>query len=146
MDDRKARDAGRSYSTIPRSATQRVPIFVATHKGIGIAGGLRRQVPSEGNNHSRRHLSCIPFRKAECAAMRDLIRGSLINMNVTLQSVITCPHCGTAKEENMPTDACQFFYECSACHTMLRPKTGDCCVFCSYGSMPCPSIQVQRTQ
>ncbi|MEQ1674046.1 MAG: hypothetical protein ABL865_03295, partial [Candidatus Nitrotoga sp.] len=49
----------------------------ATHKGIGIAGGLRRQVPGEGNNHSRRHLSCIPFRKAECAVMRDLIRGSL---------------------------------------------------------------------
>ena len=79
MDDRKARDAGRSYSTIPRSATQRVPVFIATHKGIGIAGGLRRQAPSEGNNHSRRHLSCIPSRKAECATMRDLIRGSLIN-------------------------------------------------------------------
>ena len=77
MDDHKARDAGRSYSTIPRSATQRVPIFVATHKGIGIAGGLRRHAPGEGNNHSRRHLSCIPSRKAECAAMRDLIRGSL---------------------------------------------------------------------
>ncbi len=62
---------------IARSTTQRVPIFVATHKGIGIAGGLRCQAPSEGNNHSRRHLSCIPSRKAECAAMRDLIRGSL---------------------------------------------------------------------
>ncbi|MEQ1837424.1 MAG: GDCCVxC domain-containing (seleno)protein [Candidatus Nitrotoga sp.] len=67
-------------------------------------------------------------------------------MNVTLQSVITCPHCSTAKEENMPTDACQFFYECSACHIVLCPKTGDCCVFCSYGSMPCPSIQVQCAQ
>ena len=78
MDDRKARDADRSYSTIPRSATQLVPIFVATHKGIGIAGGLQRQAPSEGNNHSRRHRICIPFRKAECAAMRDLIRGSLM--------------------------------------------------------------------
>ncbi|MEQ1673777.1 MAG: hypothetical protein ABL865_01885, partial [Candidatus Nitrotoga sp.] len=37
----------------------------------------------EGNNHSRRHLSCIPFRKAECAAMRDLIRGSLAYPNST---------------------------------------------------------------
>jgi hypothetical protein len=26
------------------------------------------------------------------------------------ESVITCPHCATAKSETMPTDACRFFY------------------------------------
>jgi hypothetical protein len=57
------------------------------------------------------------------------------------ESVITCPSCGTAKLEAMPTDACQFFYECTGCGTLLRPKPGDCCVFCSYGSVPCPPIQ-----
>jgi len=36
----------------------------------------------------------------------------------------------------MPTDACQFFYECAGCKRILRPKTGECCVFCSYGSVP----------
>ena len=41
----------------------------------------------------------------------------------------------------MPTDACLFFHECSACHVLLRPRAGDCCVFCSYGSVPCPPIQ-----
>jgi alkylmercury lyase len=41
----------------------------------------------------------------------------------------------------MPTDACQFYYDCSGCGTLLRPKPGDCCVFCSYGSVPCPPIQ-----
>jgi hypothetical protein len=41
----------------------------------------------------------------------------------------------------MPTDACQYFYECTGCGTLLRPKKGDCCVFCSYGSVPCPPIQ-----
>ena len=60
------------------------------------------------------------------------------------ESVITCPHCGAAKLETMPTDACQFFYECSGCRTLLRPKQGDCCVFCSYGSVPCPPIQEAR--
>jgi hypothetical protein len=25
--------------------------------------------------------------------------------------------------------------------TMLRPEPGDCCVFCSYGSVPCPPVQ-----
>ena len=61
-----------------------------------------------------------------------------------LHSEITCPHCGHRKLETMPTDACQFFYECEGCHRLLRPKPEDCCVFCSYGSVPCPPIQLQR--
>jgi hypothetical protein len=61
-----------------------------------------------------------------------------------LQSVITCPHCGAAKSETMPTEACWYFYECSSCGTRLPPKPGDCCVFCSYGSVPCPPIQALR--
>jgi hypothetical protein len=60
---------------------------------------------------------------------------------VVLESVITCPHCGTAKMERMPTDSCQIVYECTGCGVSLRPKRGDCCVFCSYGSVPCPPIQ-----
>lgn len=60
---------------------------------------------------------------------------------IVLQSVITCPKCGFAKNETMPTDACQFFYQCENCETMLKPKSGDCCVFCSYGTVKCPPIQ-----
>lgn len=63
---------------------------------------------------------------------------------VILESVLTCPHCGHSQQETMPTDACLFYYECPACHTLLRPKPGDCCVFCSFGSVPCPPIQQQR--
>ncbi len=62
-------------------------------------------------------------------------------MNVQLVSEITCPNCGHKKEEEMPTDACQFFYECEKCKTILKPTEGDCCVYCSYGSVSCPSIQ-----
>jgi hypothetical protein len=61
---------------------------------------------------------------------------------VILQSVITCPKCGRRAEETMPTNACLFFYECSQCGATLKPKTGDCCVFCSYGSVPCPPVQM----
>jgi hypothetical protein len=64
---------------------------------------------------------------------------------VTLQSVLTCPSCGHSKEETMPTDACQWFYECSGCGVVLKPKAGDCCVYCSYGSVPCPPIQETGT-
>jgi hypothetical protein len=45
----------------------------------------------------------------------------------------------------MPVDACQFYYECTTCKTLLRPRPGDCCVFCSYGSKSCPSSQKQRS-
>lgn len=61
-----------------------------------------------------------------------------------LDSVLTCPQCGHTEAEVMPTDACQFFYECGHCKAMLRPKAGDCCVFCSYGSVKCPPLQLQR--
>ncbi|WP_236598863.1 GDCCVxC domain-containing (seleno)protein [Ramlibacter monticola] len=60
---------------------------------------------------------------------------------VVLQSRLTCPNCGHAKTETMRLDACQYFYECEQCHTVLRPKAGDCCVFCSYGSVRCPPVQ-----
>lgn len=57
------------------------------------------------------------------------------------ESIITCPNCGHQKEETMPTDACQYFYECENCHQVIKPKAGDCCVYCSYGTVKCPSIQ-----
>lgn len=58
-----------------------------------------------------------------------------------LESTLTCPHCAFQATETMPTDACLYFYNCKGCGTLLRPKTGDCCVFCSFGTMPCPPIQ-----
>lgn len=41
---------------------------------------------------------------------------------IELRSEITCPHCGHRRIEEMPKDACQFFYECGGCHILLRPK------------------------
>ncbi len=61
-----------------------------------------------------------------------------------LHSTLTCPECGGASTETMPTDACQYFYDCRHCGTVLKPLHGDCCVFCSYGDMPCPPIQEAR--
>lgn len=63
---------------------------------------------------------------------------------IMLQSVLACPRCRHTIEETMPTDACVYVYKCPQCHTLLRPKAGDCCVFCSYGSVKCPPVQMQR--
>ncbi len=62
-----------------------------------------------------------------------------------LLSLITCPQCGHRVEETMPTNACLFFYDCPGCHARLKPRAGDCCIFCSYGSVPCPPIQLGET-
>ncbi len=60
---------------------------------------------------------------------------------IRLKTVLSCPECGYKKEEVMPTDACQYFYKCESCGKMLKPLPGDCCVFCSYGTVPCPPVQ-----
>jgi hypothetical protein len=60
-----------------------------------------------------------------------------------LRSEITCPECGAKSVEEMPTDACQYFYDCRHCGRVLKPKPGDCCVFCSYGTLPCPPVQME---
>jgi hypothetical protein len=61
---------------------------------------------------------------------------------IVLASLMTCPHCRTAAMERMPVDACLIVYKCGSCAALLRPKPGDCCVFCSYGSVPCPAAQI----
>ena len=67
-------------------------------------------------------------------------------MEVLIKTRLTCPECGTAQDAEMPTDACQFFYECVNCSAVLKPKQGDCCVFCSYADTPCPPIQLENAR
>jgi hypothetical protein len=61
-----------------------------------------------------------------------------------MTATISCPACGRHFMEVMPEDYCLLFYECPACKAELRPKRGDCCVFCSYADKPCPSKCNQR--
>jgi hypothetical protein len=64
---------------------------------------------------------------------------------VVLKSTLTCPHCDRERAETMPTDSCLFFWQCPGCGARLKPNAGDCCVFCSYGSVPCPLVQEARS-
>ena len=63
-------------------------------------------------------------------------------MAAVTEATITCPACGHAERETMPTNACRFFYACAGCGVMLTPLPGDCCVFCSYADHRCPPKQV----
>lgn len=58
-----------------------------------------------------------------------------------LESKITCSFCKHEKIGTMPVNSCLFFYTCEKCSQRIKPKSGDCCVFCSYGNISCPPIQ-----
>jgi hypothetical protein len=58
--------------------------------------------------------------------------------------MITCPACGHRAQEEMPTDACVYVYCCKKCGLEMKPRKGDCCVFCSYADVPCPPVQTER--
>lgn len=64
-----------------------------------------------------------------------------MSKTILKESTLTCPECGKRSKEEMPADSCQFFWECPNCNTVIKPKQGDCCVFCSYGDVVCPPIQ-----
>ena len=63
---------------------------------------------------------------------------------IRTKTKLTCPVCGFTETVEMPTDACQISYKCMNCNTLLVPKKGDCCVFCSYAEVPCPPKQIER--
>ena len=65
---------------------------------------------------------------------------------VELQSILTCPKCGFRATETMPEDCCLYFYDCRHCGASVKPKAGDCCVFCSYGTVPCPPKQTANSR
>lgn len=56
-------------------------------------------------------------------------------------SKITCPECGSRSLDQMPANASVYFYHCLRCNAIFKPKHGDCCVYCSYGTMRCPPRQ-----
>ena len=62
-------------------------------------------------------------------------------MAAITECTLTWPACGHVSRETMALDACVFFHVCAGCGVRLKPKSGDCCVFCSYGDVKCPPIQ-----
>ncbi|ARN81313.1 GDCCVxC domain-containing (seleno)protein [Methylocystis bryophila] len=56
-------------------------------------------------------------------------------------SKLTCPACGFQESLAMPDDACVIRHACAFCGAEMRPRPGDCCVFCSYGDVACPPKQ-----
>ncbi len=54
-----------------------------------------------------------------------------------LIGTLTCPHCGSKQQAEIPTGKCIPFYRCDACGKIVQ-ATKSCCVFCDYGDRKCP--------
>lgn len=59
-------------------------------------------------------------------------------------STLTCPHCDKRSHDQMPANACVYFYHCMRCNAVFKPLPGDCCVYCSYGDVPCLPRQFEE--
>lgn len=64
--------------------------------------------------------------------------------NLKTVATLTCLKCQAIQTAKMPEDARQHFYKCQKCGEMLSPKPSDCCVFCSYADVKCPSRQEEQ--
>ncbi len=65
-------------------------------------------------------------------------------MSIQTTATLICPNCQTSQTVEMSIDACQFFYKCEKCSEIMKPKPGDCCVFCSYANIKCPPKQKEE--
>ena len=130
----------------PASAARQA---AATGSGAGVSIPFHYDAASDADyfgQESRATPSCV---LSTCRDLSPVYRPSWRSAprhhsamtKVILQSSITCPECGHVTSETTPTDACQWFHECRNCKTILHPKPGDCCVFCSYGTIKCPPVQ-----
>ena len=124
---------GRGISLACAEAQQFVASGIRDSQQLGIGHGVQ-PVHSLGGIWAALPLVDQPSPINLAATMPDATP-------IVLLSELTCPHCGHRDRLTMPTDACLFFHECAACHAVMRPKAGDCCVFCSYGSVVCPPMQ-----
>jgi hypothetical protein len=59
------------------------------------------------------------------------------------KSVIKCPICKYKKEIPIPVGSL-LLYDCEECKARLKPKNEECCVLCSYGTVPCLKTQKER--
>jgi hypothetical protein len=77
-------------------------------------------------------------------ALLHSLRGRLKRLSVRKPiyfSTLTCPHCHRRSHDQMPSNASVYFYYCLRCNQRIKPKPGTCCVYCSYGDIPCPPVQ-----
>lgn len=115
--------------TVCDKARQTCPAFPGNYEKID--WDLEDPVQAEGREGER----LILFRK-----VRDQIKENIIRfLDLPKDKAnLKCPACGKIQEIAIPSNSCLHFYECIACHKVITPTSGSCCVICSYSDKNCP--------
>ena len=64
-------------------------------------------------------------------------------MEVLYKNCLVCPECGAKQKVEMLETGYSYAYQCDSCLEIIEKKEDDCCVYCSYGEVKCPSEQVK---
>ncbi len=80
----------------------------------------------------------LSVKNMDCVACPSIVKASLL-------AVLGVAKVEVSYKDRTATITYDDASECAGCGTKLKPKPGDCCVFCSYGSVPCPPIQAERS-
>jgi hypothetical protein len=65
-----------------------------------------------------------------------------MSKKIKIISKVRCLNCGRREKVRMPLYASQIYYQCNFCKTIHKTLEGVCCIFCSYGSVPCTKMQL----
>ena len=65
-----------------------------------------------------------------------------MDKQVKKYSVLKCAGCGFTQEFEMPLYASRKHFYCSNCNAVHESKSDECCIYCSYGTVPCPKEQL----
>lgn len=110
-------------------------------KGGNVLFAVKSQSSMIQNTNTENQLLIVTV----CQSALDVVKQKLTvlanRFEMKIESILTCPTCGKEQNVSMPTNACQHFYKCQNCDEILKPKKGDCCVFCSYADTRCPPKQ-----
>ncbi len=60
---------------------------------------------------------------------------------IKILSEVRCSTCEYTETIRMPKYATKTSFECTRCKCVMTPRHHSCCIFCSYGSVPCPRQQ-----
>lgn len=64
--------------------------------------------------------------------------------SIQRSSTLRCPHCKANMHERMPTGHAVMVFHCLWCNRSVHCGPADHCVFCAFGSYPCPERQRVR--
>jgi hypothetical protein len=87
------------------------------------------------------HIPPPLSRRASDSVQRELVLPDARCPMPVTEATITCPECGAARREAMRENACQHFYPCTSCGTMLRPRQVTAAWSCSYSDQLYPPKQ-----